>query len=81
MLLSVRQNQKKLSIKKYQTPQQQLIKSKVQYFIISLFPKLNDYNAVQSIQKLGIIGKDILTKQICSKCQTIGNENMLRLNC
>jgi len=48
---------------------------------MDLFPTLKDYNASQNTVELGIIGNEILPKQMCFKCKTGGSELMKRLWC
>jgi hypothetical protein len=50
-------------------------------FVIDLFPTLKDYSSLQQDVELGIIGNEILPKQMCFKCRTAGNEMMRRLGC
>ena len=33
------------------------------------------------MDSLGIVGNDLLNKQMCFKCQTIGDDSMRKLNC
>jgi hypothetical protein len=50
-------------------------------FIISLFPTVSEHSGEQNANELNVIGNDMLSKQICHKCRTLGTENMLRLFC
>ena len=48
---------------------------------MDLFPTLKDYNASQNTVELGIVGNEILPKQMCFRCKTGGSELMKRLWC
>jgi hypothetical protein len=50
-------------------------------FLIELYPTLKEYNASEQSGELGIVGNEIMPKQMCFKCRTVGNEMMRRLAC
>ena len=40
---------------------------------MSLFPTIKDQDISKGLDSLNIIGNDMLNKQMCFKCQTVGD--------